>query len=256
MPSSKIWRLGVFVISISLLFSCKKGGSGSDVHLTNGLLVYLPFNGSILDQSGNNNPTVTTGGSFTSDVKGNPNSAFNGTGNGERVIVTNNGSIKFDTDYTISLDCAINSTLAQGFASMIDNTTGLGPSFIIGINVGDGRGNNDIAFGSVDASSNCSSWGVGYSTVNYSSYTPSIGKWYNIISIYHNGTLSIYINGALITTTPTIGVQAFLCSNSQFIAGGWWQGGPISINGKLDEVRLYNRVLNSDEIQELAKNFK
>ncbi|HLZ88081.1 MAG TPA: hypothetical protein VKQ52_12590, partial [Puia sp.] len=63
------------------------------VNLTKGLLVYLPFSGNIADSSGNGNPTQAVGSVLTYDAHGYANSAFGGTGNGEKVIVTNNGSI-------------------------------------------------------------------------------------------------------------------------------------------------------------------
>jgi hypothetical protein len=40
------------------------------------------------------------------------------------------------------------------------------------------------------------------------------------------------------------------------IVGGWWDGDPASLNGTMDEVRLYNRVLTANEINFLARNFQ
>src|ERR1700760_1841290 len=74
------------------------------VNLTKGLLVYLPFSGNIADSSGNGNPTSSVGSVLTYDTHGYANNAFGATGNGERVIVSNNGSIRFDTAWTLSLD--------------------------------------------------------------------------------------------------------------------------------------------------------
>src|ERR1700753_4486027 len=72
------------------------------VNLTKGLLLYLPFSGNIADSSGNGNPTTAVGNVLGYDAHGYANSAFNATGAGERIYVTNNGSIKFDTAWTLS----------------------------------------------------------------------------------------------------------------------------------------------------------
>src|SRR6185369_13332771 len=73
--------------------------------LRRGLLLYLPFNGSIADSSGNNNPTqiVGYGAGLTYDIHGYANSAYGSDGTGGRLEVTNNGSIQFDTAFTVSL---------------------------------------------------------------------------------------------------------------------------------------------------------
>jgi hypothetical protein len=38
--------------------------------------------------------------------------------------------------------------------------------------------------------------------------------------------------------------------------GGWWKSDIVSIDGKIDEVRLYKRLLTDCEIAKLAETFK
>src|SRR5579872_3504588 len=89
---------GLIVLGFSY-YSCAKNSNlqppDTTVNLTKGLLLYLPFSGSIADSSGNNNPTQAVGSVLTYDTHGYANNAFGGTGNGERIYVTNNGSISF-----------------------------------------------------------------------------------------------------------------------------------------------------------------
>src|ERR1700744_2718985 len=62
-------------------------------NLTNGLVLYLPFNGSWADSSGNGNTVTAVGGAVLGyDLHGYANSAFNSTGNGARLVVSNNGA--------------------------------------------------------------------------------------------------------------------------------------------------------------------
>jgi hypothetical protein len=60
----------------------------------------------------------------------------------------------------------------------------------------------------------------------------------------------------LVSTKTGTGTSALLCPASQIIVGGWWNNDMETPNGKIDEIRLYNRVLNADEIAELSKNFQ
>lgn len=251
-------------LSFGLIFSCKKDTTPTppttptDVNLKKGLLVYLPFDGVIADSSGNSNTTTALGNaSLTYDEHGKANSAFGGTGNGERIQVTNNGSIVFDTAFSISMDFmtrGIGSNIGrQVLTTMVDNNTGLGPSFLLGPCV---YNTNNVIFAVIDSASTCSSYGSDHSTNDTTLFTPQPEAWYNIIAIFHKGTLQVFVNGKLISTQTGASTKAHICPASQLIIGGWWQQDVISINGKIDEYRLYNRVLNADEIASLAQNFQ
>lgn len=242
----------------TLAIACKKSNSStpsaSDVNLKKGLLAYFPFDGNMADSSGNGNATTAVGGAtLTYDEHGYANSAFGGTGNGERILVTNNGSIKFDTAFTVSYNFMVRSLSKQAFLSMVINTTGIAPSFITGINTSNVT---YLDFGAVDSAVGCTGSGAGYTISNVSSFTPQPESWYNYIAIYHKGVTQIYVNGKLISSLTGASNKADLCPDAQLVIGGWWQNDPISINGKLDDIRLYNRVLNADEIAELAQDFQ
>lgn len=259
MTKFNICKKLVFVLIMSsCIFSCKKDKSTtppptSDVNLSKGLMLYFPFNGSINDSSGNNNAaTVIPSGALGPDRNGNANQAFNGIGDGGRILVSNNGSIHFDTAFTISLDFMVRNDNNQSIISMTDNSTSVGTSFIEETTYG---ANQNFCFATVDTSSDCNNDGGAFTTLNLSSFVPQPNVWYNAITAFHNGVLTTYINGSSVSSATASESQVFLCAASQVIIGGWWQGGPISINGELDNVRMYNRVLNSDEIDSLSKGF-
>jgi hypothetical protein len=242
--------------------ACNKDNSGTtpvtpaDVHLRNGLLLYLPFEGNMADSSGNGNMTAAVGGAtLTYDEHGNSASAFGATGNGERILVTNNGSIKFDTAFTISIECMVRSNSnRQAFVTMVNDLTGKGPSFILSASIPDLP---NLDFGVPDSTTTCDKYvPTDGGLTDTAGFVLQPESWYNIVSVFHKGTIQIYINGTLISTKTGGSSVANICPDSKVIIGGWWQNDPISVNGKLDEIRLYNRVLNADEIAELSKNFK
>lgn len=227
------------------------------VSLTKGLLLYLPFNGSIADSSGNGNPTSATANVLTYDEHGYANSAFGATGNGEMVYVTNNGSIKFDTAWSLSYGFMVNvNNIQQYFLSMVDPNTGEGPSISSGISLGNGI--NNFAVGSEDVTIGCSGYGRNdnYSIVDTTNLIPQVGAWYNAVAIYHRGSLKVYLNGRLVKSRTGLGTESNWCPGSQIVIGGWWGGQPLNMNGKLDNVRLYNRVLNANEIAALASSYQ
>ena len=225
--------------------------------LKRGLLLYLPFNGSIADSSGNNNPTMAVGGgSLTADEHGYANSAFGSNGGGQTIEVTNNGSIHFDTAYTISLSFMTrDNSIRHTYLSMVNPVDGNGPTFEIG-NCVPGLPNFDV--GVNDISAGCDNSGLSNPNKlnDTTSFIPELERWYNAIVVYHKGSVSIYINGKLISSKNGTGTLANLCPASKIVVGGWWNSDVMNINGVLDNVRLYNRVLTSDEIALLSQYYQ
>jgi len=232
--------------------------SDTTIKLTKGLLLYLNFNGSVADSSGNNNPTEVIGGNvLTYDAHGYANSAFGGDGTGQRIKVINNGSILFDTAFSLSYDFMINVYQRQAFVSMVDTLHGNGPSFLSSESI---PGLENLMFFASDVTASCDAAGP-FNAENPavqadSTIIPQVGAWYNVINIYHKGTIQTYINGQLQHTASGPGTADLLCPGSVVVIGGWWDGDPITINGKLDEVRLYNRVLTPHEIVTLSQHFQ
>jgi hypothetical protein len=227
----------------------------STVNLKLGLLLYLPFDGNIADSSGNGNPTTAIGGNvLTYDAHGYANNAFGGDGSGQRIKVTNNGSIKFDTALSLSFDFMINSPARQAFMSMINTATGNGPSFLAGTST---LGIQNLAFYVNDVSLDCSAPGSSNSpSMGDTSIVPQPGSWYNVVCMYHKGVTETYVNGRLVGSAKATSTAALLCPSAQIVIGGWWDNDPITLNGKLDEVRLYNRLLTPHEIATLSQHFQ
>jgi Concanavalin A-like lectin/glucanases superfamily len=228
----------------------------STVNLKLGLLLYLPFDGNIADSSGNGNPTTAIGGNVLAyDAHGYANNAFGGNGAGQRIKVTNNGSIKFDTAFSLSFDFMINAPARQSFVTMVNTADGTGPSFIASASV---PGLQNLDFYANDVSSRCDTAGTvnAVEITDTTAYIPQPGSWYNMICIYHKGATQTYVNGQLIGSKKGAGTAALLCPTAQIVIGGWWDGESVTLNGKLDEVRLYNRVLTPHEIVTLAQHFQ
>ena len=227
----------------------------STVNLTKGLLLYLPFSGNIADSSGNGNQTTAVGTVLTYDEHGYANNAFGSDGS-EKIYVTNNGSILFDTAWSLSMGFMVNTIQAATYVSMVDPVTGYAPSFNFGNTLAGYP--YYLSCGTGDISTDCSSYGVvnNFNITDTTYWNPNPGSWYKAVVIYHKGTVQTYINGTLISTKVGQGTQALLCPNSQIVIGAWWNNDPQGMNGKLDNIRLYNRVLTPHEIATLSSNYQ
>jgi len=226
-------------------------------NLTEGLVLYLPFNGSFADSSGSGN-TVTVSGSASLgyDLHGYAQSAFSSSGNG-RLIVSNNGFYAVDTAFSASFDFMITSSGSlMTFLSIVNTTNGNGPTFNCGLNVPSVP--QDFNFGVNTSGATCDVSGDNNSQNNgaTTNFIPQIGSWYNAICIFTNGKQSVYINGQLVDTATVHNNSSVLfCPGSNFVIGGWFDNGE-NMTGELDEVRFYNRTLTARQIAWLSRNFQ
>jgi hypothetical protein len=236
-------------------------------NLTNGLVLYLPFsNGSMADSSGGGNTVSAFGGATLGyDMHGYPQSAYTGNGDGSYLLVSNNGSYALDTAFSLTLDfmirtepyfTAIGSPGLEALASLVDPSNGYGPTFSVGMTA---PGNPQYLEIGVDpATNNCGSSGGGSpnNLGDLTNFAPQVGAWYNLIVTFSSGVLKVYINGQVISSDTAAFSSMLFCSDANLVVGGWWSGDPESINGEIEQVRLYNRTLTAQQIAWLSRNFQ
>ena len=252
------------VVPFFLLFliACSKNDANplpdplANVNLDKGLLAHYPFNGNINDASGNAlHGIFKNGASLIYDKHGNANAAANFTGSGQKIIVPNNGKLKFDTALTVSFQVMPRTKSRSNYISVTDNETVKGTSFVLGT---PNPGNENFIFSVSNDEVTCD-------IVQNPNQVSNIDaqkvlqpeSWYNIICIFNKGQMKLYINGNLISSRQSADNLMHICPDAELLIGGWWDKDPTaSLNGKLDEIRLYDRPLNDVEIKELSKNFK
>jgi hypothetical protein len=78
----------------------------------------------------------------------------------------------------------------------------------------------------------------------------STGQWYFVVVTFNGSNCSIYVNGALDSSTSgNFSIPNDIsCTNDTF---GYWSNGPYYLNAYIDEVGIWNRVLTSTEISDL-----
>ena len=78
----------------------------------------------------------------------------------------------------------------------------------------------------------------------------SPNNWYHVVGTYSSSTneLSIYLNGVLQNSITASGQIA--TNNKDVLIGGFEYGTDESFNGYIDDVRIYNKALSSQEVKD------
>ena len=220
------------------------------VFLSNGLIAFYPFNGNANDDSGNGYNASVYGATLTADRFGNANSAYSFDGISNYISAGNINLIKTATISVWVYPVKPNGTDPVGLndiysASIIDknkdasNDSGYGLYYCNKLNIG--------LYAQVgwtaDATRNCI----------YPTPTKNLvlNQWNHCLFTYNNGTGQLFLNGKLIYAKS--GLNPIAQNNDVLLFGKAPWGGNI-FQGKLDDIRIYNRVLNQLEITYLASN--
>ncbi len=211
------------------------------VDLGNGLIAYYPFNGNANDESGHYNNGTVYGGSLTTDRFGNPNSAYEFL-SGQYLTLPNNSDFDFTNEMSISL------WIAPNYPDGSYNEYWMYP----------------IRKGTQEAASDWS-WGIYFNIVTKmyglilkteDGITTEIDRdmseipensYSHIVLVYDGNKLRLYKNGILIESVSKTGIvhNNPNADISTVYTNIWYY------QGKLDDMRFYNRALTDEEIQEL-----
>lgn len=202
---------------------------------TSGLVGYWKFDegsGNIAsDSSGNGNDGTVNGASWTGGIS-NEALQFNGISN--YVGISSSPSLVLSGNQ-VSLELWIKPTVAlnSGLASRI-NIMDKGDGYGFQMEVGDGRISFFVnnAYGDQWLPTETSDW--------------KAGTWYLIAGTYDGTNERVYVNGALENTKSLSGTLSGI--GHPLSIGSYCYGTMNFFNGAIDEVKIYNRALTSDEI--------
>ncbi len=231
-------------VTLFILFCTFISNVFSQVNLNNGLVAYYPFNGNANDQSGNNINGVINSATTTTDKYGQLNSAyyFNGSTAYIQLPYSNLYNFSPQDSFSISVDVLPDAGNAWPAQAIVVKS----PS------------NPDF---------NASAWNYGTYVLNYKAMSGYAAThvvngstifttnpcWYNIIVTYKNGKWNLYVNGIL--EDQDLSQTKFILQDgpaSKIALGKKGESFGDFFKGKMDEVRIYHRVLNNDEILALS----
>ena len=246
---------------------------------TNNLVAYYPFSGNADDASGHGNNGLLSGQNvpvLTVDRKGRIDNAyeFGGYYNPNWIRVPNSESLQFDKELTISLWLQHSefagmdgwgsfSTTGPGFAALCKAGDGNAcfPGLYITTGIGaDGEGLHISTNNSNGNAHNHDNWNH---DINYDFATYQLGDWVHIALVVNDIDKVMYVNGREVAQDEVDKEADFSSMNQQdlyigVMAGrnsgfGWGGGFWYPFNGKIDDIRIYNRALSAYEVKALAR---
>jgi hypothetical protein len=225
-----------------------------DIDLTNGLVAYYPFNGNANDESGNGNHGVVYGAILTADRFSKMQSAYSFDGVPGTRIQTNYSGILGSASRSISV--WVNKTSNVTASSQIltwglpsNNTINVAGGSLFSLFMSTWNG---IPFIGLDN---------GYSAIGVKNNNLSDRLWHNYTIVFDNtmGTsnvnLKIYIDGILAQNDVIYNaLNLNTIQDIYLVIGEFWRstGELRTFDGKIDDVRVYNRVLTQEQITYLA----
>ena len=247
--------IGIISFSLFVGIGCKKSTTSNNINLNQGLVAYYPFNGNANDESGNKlNGVISNSVTFSSDAAGKPKSAVTFDGVSGFILVSDSlGLLSPDIVSVSFLTNISNINQRAAFVNSVNFSDASGSSYSLGISVPNLA---RFQYGALGPSTGCAPTTYDQSTIIDNGYVISSNKWYSVVAVFSDSVQKFYINGSLRTAATRNYKRLNKCSGTSLVLGGWWQNDIVSLNGSLDEVRIYNRELNQDEINELAKPVK
>lgn len=247
-----------FVLPVCLaIFSCTNDDPPTDpssdcIDLKKGLIAYYPFSGNAKDSSGNQKDGELVNGTFFgTDARNKLNMAAEFDGIDDYIKISDQTNYFAPEKMTVSFMFNLRDvTKRSSFFVKANFNSPTGVSWGSGISLSN---QSVVDFTVADPTGDCSSvWSYNPSAVLKSNISLSNNRWYHVVVIYNYGVEMMYVNGVL--NIAKINTYNYLkkCPASDFRIGGWWQNDIVSINGKIDELRIYNRILCEDEIRKLA----
>ncbi len=202
---------------------------------------WWPFSGNANDESGNSHHGISVGATLTTDRCGQPASAY--AFNSSYIEVPPIAAINGMDDFAWSVWFMIEGNAAEERQYLV----GRGWDFTEGFSIW--RGNDDRLALIVNGFN-------GFQQLSASPAAP-IQAWHHFVANREQGVVGYYIDGVLDTSfaCPATVLTSTWPDSLYFGAHKWYNQPPdyfeYFLNGKLDDIGLWNRALTSDEIQAL-----
>ena len=222
--------------------------------LTNGLLAYYPFNGNANDASGNGVNGVQVGApQLTADRFGVPNSAYHFNGGTDSIFISR-----------VSVDTQPNAITTVTFWMNWDGTF-YAPTDAGGFPFGWGNSSGVYHYGgAINPHPSPPVFGlIGNGSGDiFGTYVSSnaLRHWIHVVAEFNNGDVKggrVYTNGVAVGTSiyssgfPSGGTFQTAVTTNAFISGFGGYTARYRFVGSIDDVRIYNRALSSNEVAQL-----
>ncbi|GAB2524906.1 LamG-like jellyroll fold domain-containing protein [Spirosoma aerophilum] len=232
---------------IIFILSCLQIDSFAQVDIQKGLLACFSFEGAAIDVTGNRHDGVLKNVKLVPDRCGKDNSAY-----------------LFDINSEIELrNPASLATPQYSYALWAKSTRNpQSGEVLVLFSIGSPGGDQNMSNSNNSATNGpCIGWaGWGYNTnsntssfcLNTQGYAPVLNQWYHVVFTRDNKEKKLYIDGKLVNTSPS-NDNAYYGSGVLKAKIGTRNAneGQHYFKGVIDDLRIYNRPLNADEVNAL-----
>jgi hypothetical protein len=195
------------------------------------LVAYYPFKGDTKDSSSNMNHATSNGGTFTSDKNGTANNAYNFNGS-NHLLINNSSSISSITN-SVTIAAWVYNENPEAY--VVCKAAFNGPTMQFRL-YADAGGIHFVNYGKA---------------VDFTNILIPVNTWKHIVVTCDGTTAKCYLNGSLVSTQPLHIDNSANDNTTDMYIGADTHNVTEFHSGKLDEIRIYCRVLSATEVQQL-----
>jgi hypothetical protein len=219
--------------------------STNQVDLQKGLVAYYPFNGNVNDESGNGHHGIIHGATLTTDRFNDPNSSYFFNGIDNYIEVPDNPDIDFGKTINFSIVFWFKLILNKDLGAYGLINKGTSNADIYGLDLILGQ-EAYARFNFGIENHIASLYNTDYLSVNDPCWHMMVAQ-----AVRDKNTIQLYQDGVLIGEMTLTGIEDFIMSSDASLKIGVDRLFYYYFGGNIDDIRIYNRVLNDSEIKVL-----
>lgn len=210
--------------------------------ISDGLVAYYPFNGNANDESGLGNHGAVNGAALTADRFGNLDSAYSFDGLNDYIDSGSGSSTLFNPEDSYTLTAWIMCDDPSGYNSIVARHDDNLNTFNYALDISENQ-----------------AWFIADEALVQSTRVRSITEladniWYQVVGVYDNKDMTLYLNGTEIKSVVSTAGGMGDPTASLYIGKVGYSTSYADyryFDGFIDDVRIYDRALSSEEVTEL-----
>lgn len=212
--------------------------------LSEGLEAYYPFNGNAKDETGNGYDGTVEGATLTEDRNGNPANAYAFDGIDDYINLGTSLDVPSWTNYAVSLWFLHDGggTTVRGYGQKILSKSTWYEDFHLLVNTSEG-GTGALRY--------WTTYHSGWGTSLYDERDFRDNQWHHVVVNKKGNDGTLWVDGIEVDSSSMI----YTVFNDEPLLVGFTSHGDIyqrhHFSGKIDDIRIYDRVLSESEIMEL-----
>jgi gliding motility-associated-like protein len=224
---------------------CQFSISFAQADLNSGLALYFPFPGDLNDYSGNGHIPIGRNYSFDEDCARSSRNAIYLNGNNSFIEIPSSAALNRTEKITISLWVYPESSNADKPIVFRGKTDGTLKRLAYSVGM---TSNGQLTFQMVSPSS-CTSF-----EASATEATPlPVKQWHSVIATFDGVQLSLYRNGNLVAQEQVGFSRLGFCeADMPLLIGAASALDASTFNGRITDLRIYDRVVTADEINHLS----